>query len=78
MRYWSGNNLASTCDWELFDLLEDPGDQTNLYGKAGYEDIQSDLKKRLKALRQGYQVPEEDPSVSWAAMPVLLWISLVS
>ncbi|MEH6580873.1 MAG: sulfatase [Halioglobus sp.] len=52
-------------EWELFDLLEDPGDQVDLYGKAGYEAIQKDLKTRLKALRQRYQVPEEDPSAPW-------------
>ena len=63
-------------DWELFDLLEDPGDQVNLYGKTGYEDIQDDLKKRLATLRERYGVPAEDPSVPWyhgAAVRLLEW-----
>jgi arylsulfatase A-like enzyme len=58
-------------EWELFDLLEDPGDQVNLYGKPGYEEIQGDLKERLADLRQRYQVPEEDPPVPWYHGPVV-------
>ncbi|MFT5766983.1 MAG: arylsulfatase A-like enzyme [Halioglobus sp.] len=56
---------------ELFDLVNDPEDQINLFGKAGYEEIQSDLESRLKALRIKYQVPEEDPSVPWYHGPVV-------
>ncbi|MFT6309740.1 MAG: arylsulfatase A-like enzyme [Porticoccus sp.] len=52
-------------EWELFDFLQDPTDQINLYGKDGYEDIQLALKQRLDALRQRYRVPEEDPSIPW-------------
>ncbi|MFT7287111.1 MAG: hypothetical protein ACI87W_001221, partial [Halieaceae bacterium] len=54
-----------------FDLLEDPGDQLNLYGTAGYEGIESDLKSRLRALRARYQVPEEDPEVPWYHGPAV-------
>ena len=50
-------------EWELFDLEEDPTDQVNLYGKAGYEGVEKDLKERLAALRSRYQVPEDDPPV---------------
>ena len=52
-------------EWELFDLTTDPKDQNNLYGKAGYDEIERDLKTRLNALRERYQVPDEDPSVPW-------------
>ncbi|MGI9287339.1 MAG: sulfatase family protein [Pseudomonadales bacterium] len=63
-------------EWELFDLVEDPRDQVNLYGNAGYEDIVDDLKSRLESLRQQYQVPEEDPPVPWyhgPAVRVMEW-----
>jgi arylsulfatase A-like enzyme len=63
-------------EWELFDLLEDPDDQINLYGKADYKEVQVDLKVRLAALRERYQVPEEDPSVPWyhgPAVRVMEW-----
>lgn len=52
-------------EWELFDLEQDPEDVNNLYGKAGYEKITANLKVRLTDLRAQYQVPEEDPHVSW-------------
>ncbi len=52
-------------EWELFDLQSDPGDQVNLYGKPGYDDITRDLRERLQALRTEYQVPVDDPHVPW-------------
>ena len=52
-------------EWELFDLQTDPGDQVNLYGKPGYDDITRDLQRRLQALRAQYQVPEDDPQAPW-------------
>jgi arylsulfatase A-like enzyme len=58
-------------EWELFDLDTDPLDQVNLYGKAGYEGITRDLKQRLAALREKYQVPEEDPDVPWYHGPLI-------
>jgi arylsulfatase A-like enzyme len=58
-------------EWELFDLLEDPDDQVNLYGEPGYEAIEADLKQRLGALRERYQVPEEDPPVPWYHGPLV-------
>jgi len=69
--YYYRNN-----EWELFDLVEDPADQVNLYGKPGYEAISKDLKQRLAALREQYQVPEEDPEVPWyhgPAVRVIEW-----
>ncbi len=61
-------------EWELFDLVEDPADQHNLYGKPGYEDVVSDLKQRLAALRSQYQVPEEDPPVPWYHGPLVRFL----
>jgi arylsulfatase A-like enzyme len=52
-------------EWELFDLETDPADQVNLYGKPGYDDLTSELKRRLQALRARYQVPAEDPQAPW-------------
>jgi arylsulfatase A-like enzyme len=63
-------------EWELFDLVEDPGDQVNLYGQAGYEGLEGDLKLRLEALRKRYQVPEAEPQAPWyhgPAVRVLEW-----
>lgn len=63
-------------EWELFDRVEDPADQVNLYGQPGYEGITRDLKSRLADLREQYQVPEEDPSAPWyhgTAVRILEW-----
>lgn len=58
-------------EWELFDLVTDPADQVNLYGKRGYEAITADLKQRLWKLRAQYQVPEADPEVPWYHGPLV-------
>lgn len=58
-------------EWELFDLETDPGDQNNLYGKAGYEALTKELKTRLNALRDQYNVPEQDPEVPWYHGPLI-------
>jgi arylsulfatase A-like enzyme len=58
-------------EWELFDLVTDPADQVNLYGKPGYDAITRDLKERLHKLRVQYQVPETDPEVAWYYAPVV-------
>jgi arylsulfatase A-like enzyme len=58
-------------EWELFDLVTDPGDQVNLYGMPGYDGITRDLQQRLKNLRVQYQVPETDPQVSWYHGPLV-------
>jgi len=42
-------------EWELFDLQEDPNEMNNLYGKTLYEEITSDLKYKLKELREKYK-----------------------
>ncbi|MDG1944025.1 MAG: sulfatase [Halioglobus sp.] len=58
-------------EWELFDLVTDPADQVNLYGKPGYTKITQDLKKRLQKLQVQYQVPETDPDVAWYHGPLV-------
>ena len=38
-------------EWELYDLQKDPDEKENLYGRAGYEEVTAQLKKRLEELR---------------------------
>lgn len=52
-------------EWELFDLQSDPDEQNNLYGQPGREALTADLKAQLDALREKYQVPQEDPEAPW-------------
>jgi arylsulfatase A-like enzyme len=68
-------------EWELFDLQTDPGDQNNLYGKPGYDEITRDLEQRLQALRAQYRVPAEDPQAPWyhdalvrAVEQLMMWL----
>jgi arylsulfatase A-like enzyme len=42
-------------EWELYDLLNDPHEMNNLYGKEGYEQITSDLKNKLDELKIQYK-----------------------
>ncbi len=58
-------------EWELFDLVTDPADQVNLYGKPEYERITQDLQQRLQALRVQYKVPAKDPQVDWYYGPMV-------
>jgi arylsulfatase A-like enzyme len=58
-------NYYRNGEWELFDRETDPEDQVNLYGQPGYEAVTRNLKSRLAALREQYQVPDEDPEVPW-------------
>ena len=41
-------------EWEMYDLKEDPDELTNIYDKAGKENLQTDLKKQLVAIRKRY------------------------
>ena len=38
----------------MYDLKEDPDELTNIFGKAGREKLQADLKKQLVAIRRHY------------------------
>jgi arylsulfatase A-like enzyme len=40
--------------WELYDLLTDPSEMKNLYGKPKYEQIAKGLKRQLKELIIAY------------------------
>ena len=44
--------------WELFDLVNDPFEQHNLYGEAGQEALTSSLKAELQRLKRA--VKDED------------------
>jgi uncharacterized sulfatase len=44
--------------WELYDMVNDPHEMNNLYGKEGYEEITAGLKRQLKELRS--KLNEED------------------
>ena len=37
---------------ELYDLVKDPGEKDNLYGKPGTEELTKQLKARLAELRK--------------------------
>lgn len=39
-------------EWELYDLQTDPGEDRNLYGQPGYEQLTRQLKTRLEELRR--------------------------
>ncbi len=46
--------------WELFDLKKDPDELHSVYGDAAYRDVTRQMKQELRALRDRYEVPEED------------------
>ena len=45
-------------EWELYDLLEDPQEMTNLYGNAEYAEITQTLKAELVKLKDQYAVEQ--------------------
>ncbi len=47
-----------TDEWELYDLVADPGEMQNVYGEAGTEGITEQLKAELEYLRAKYAVTE--------------------
>ena len=48
-------------EWEMYDLVADPDELTNLYGKPGTEAVTADLKNQLEELRKKY---DDDSDVS--------------
>jgi arylsulfatase A-like enzyme len=44
--------------WELYDLQEDPNEVNNLFGKAEYEQVQTELENELNRLREQYEVSD--------------------
>ncbi|MCK5776710.1 MAG: sulfatase [Bacteroidales bacterium] len=47
-------------EWELFDLMEDPHELKNLYAHHDYAGVVSNLKLRLKGLREKYKDNNQD------------------
>ncbi len=47
-----------TDEWELFDMVKDPGERTSVYKDAAYQDIVKELKAEIARLRTLYKVPE--------------------
>jgi hypothetical protein len=51
------NGPADPPEWELYDLVADPREMTNVYGRAGYEEVTAELKAELARLQD--QVGDE-------------------
>ncbi len=47
-----------TDEWELYDMVADPDELTNLYGQPGTETLTAQLKAELEQLRAGYAVTD--------------------
>ncbi len=46
--------FPATDEWELFDLVADPDERTNLFGRAGTAPLAAALAQRLGELRESY------------------------
>lgn len=46
--------------WELYDLEKDPNEIQNLIDNPEYDDIEKDLRNRLKKLQKEYEVTEKE------------------
>jgi hypothetical protein len=44
-------------EFELYDLVNDPGERENLYGKPQQAALQQDLRDRMEKLRK--EIPEK-------------------
>ncbi|MBK7404911.1 MAG: sulfatase [Phycisphaerales bacterium] len=56
-------HFYETDEWELYDLVADPDESTNIYGQPGTEAITSELKAELQFLRAKYAVTGEGDAV---------------
>lgn len=45
--------------YEMYDLVNDPSEMDNIYGKAEYQAIEKNLRQRLVQLKKTYHVNEE-------------------
>ena len=45
-------------EWELYDLMEDPNEMNNIYGKEGYQTLGNDLKNELQKLMVDLKVDD--------------------
>lgn len=43
--------------WELYDLLADPSEMNNIYGREGYEQVTAELKAEIERLQEEYNDP---------------------
>jgi len=50
-------NFYTDDAWELYDLVNDPHELSNIYHVADYNDVVKDLKLQLATLKQKYEVP---------------------
>jgi arylsulfatase A-like enzyme len=48
-----------TDEWELFDLVKDPGERTSIYADPANKEKITELKAELQRLRTVYKVPEK-------------------
>jgi len=46
-------------EWEMYDLLQDPGEMKNIYSDSTYKQVQKDLHSRLEELRTQYGDSDE-------------------
>jgi choline-sulfatase len=61
--YYYGKALGSTGtspidtppEWELFDLVKDPGEMNSVYGQPAYANVTATLKQELARLQQQYK-----------------------
>lgn len=49
--------IPSTREWQMFDLVKDPGEMTNVYGNPEYASIKKDLTAEYDRLRKQYDAP---------------------
>ncbi|WP_088323754.1 sulfatase family protein [Polaribacter tangerinus] len=47
-------------EWEMYDLKEDPSEMNNLIGNVAYQQIEKELRLKLKELQLEYAVTEND------------------
>lgn len=52
--------LPKTDEWQMFDLVNDPDELTNVYGKINYSDIQANLRSEYDRLRKEFKAPAYD------------------
>ncbi|MCF7762086.1 MAG: sulfatase [Verrucomicrobia bacterium] len=49
--------FPKTDEWQLFDLIKDPGEMRSVYDEPGYRDIRTTLTEEFHRLRRRYDAP---------------------
>ncbi len=49
--------LPQTDEWQMFDLVGDPHEMTNIYGKPDHAELQKQLHAKYDELRKKYEAP---------------------